>query len=433
MRKEFVQLSIPNILTNLTVPLVSLVDIALMGRMPSVDYIVAIGLATTVFNLVYFAFGFLRMGTTGLVSQAYGRNEPRNMSILFVRGMIFSMSISFLLICFQRQIIDLAIHFFNVDAITEGLIKDYFRIRIWAAPATISLFVIIGWLLGVQNSKLTLFLAIIINLSNALISYFLVWQLNLDVSGVAYGTLVSQHLGLFTGIIILRRKYQFSITKCLFLESIKGGGWKEFLGINKDIFIRTLCLLFTISFFKIQSVNYGEKIGAVNLLLLEFVMLSAYGIDGLAFSAESLSGKYFGSGNLNLLKMSIRISLKYGITLGFIIAGIFYWFGRNILELLTDKQDIIELAIIYLPWLILAPIVNALAFIWDGIYIGCTATNAMKWTLLISTLFVFLPSFFLLKQIFGNHGIWLSMTLFMISRGVFLTLMVNKTIYNRLS
>ncbi|MBL4709338.1 MAG: MATE family efflux transporter [Flavobacteriales bacterium] len=433
MRKEFIQLSVPNILTNLTVPLVSLVDVALMGRMPSVDYIIAIGLATTLFNLIYFAFGFLRMGTTGLVSQAYGRNEPEKMKDLFVQGMIVSFCISLLLICFQNQLIELGLWFFEVDEITEQLIRNYFGIRIWAAPATISLFVIIGWLLGVQDSKLTLLLAIIINLSNAIISYFLVWQLNLEIVGVAYGTVIAQYTGLITGLLILKLKYQFSIFKFYSRIRFTTKAWKEFFMVNKNIFIRTLCLLFTLSFFKIQSVNHGGIIGAVNLLLLEFVMLSAYGIDGLAFAAESLTGKYFGMKNLELLKRSIRVSVRYGLGLGFLISGLFYLFGESILKLLTDKQAIIELAVVYMPWLIIAPIINALAFIWDGVYIGCTATQAMKWTLLISTFVIFLPSFYLFKLFFGNHGIWLSMTLFMLSRGILQTLWAQRYIYGRLS
>lgn len=434
MKKEFFQLSIPNILTNLTVPLVSLVDVALMGRMPSVDYIIAIGLVTTLFNLIYFTFGFLRMGTTGLVSQAFGREDKGAMKILLVRGAIVSFGISLLLICFQNQLIDLGLCFFEVDAITEGLILSYFEIRIWAAPATIGLFVIIGWLLGAQDAKSTLLLAVVINLSNSIISYLLVWRFKLDINGVAYGTVIAQYTGLLVGLLILRLKYRgFFNDNISSSASSMREGWKEFFVVNGDIFIRTLCLLFTLSFFKVQSVSHNETTGAVNLLLLEFVMLSAYGIDGLAFAAESLTGKYFGKGNLVLLKKSVQISLKYGIILGFVIAASFYFFGWDIVNILTDKQDIIELSMVYLPWLIIAPIVNALAFIWDGVYIGCTATKPMKMTLLISTFLVFLPSFYVFKELLGNHGIWLSFTLFMLSRGLFQTLWVEKYIYGKVS
>ena len=185
------------------------------------------------------------------------------------------------------------------------------------------------------------------------------------------------------------------------------------------------------TFLKVNAAELEASLGAGNLLLLEFISLSAYGIDGLAFAAESISGKYFGMGRLDLLKRSINVAFQIGMLIGLIGSLVFLVFGKSILELLTDQQEVIQAAIPYLPWIIVAPIIHSVAFIWDGVYIGCTASKQMKWSLLISTFLIFLPSYYFFNLFLGNHGIWLAFTLFMISRGVIQTVLAKKGIYAR--
>lgn len=432
MNKEILRLAIPNILTNLSVPLVGLVDLALMGRMPSADYILAIGFGTVIFNLLYWAFGFLRMGTTGMVSQAFGKDDHSTSQQLLVKGFTVAMASGIMLILFQPFIKNLALYLIHPDAEVIQPLITYFDIRIWAAPATISIYVISGWLLGVQDAKNAMILAVCVNVFNTVLSYYLVSQLQLSIKGVAIGTLLAQYAGLFIGLFILIRKYGVLKSKWLGTKKEDNSEWKEFITVNAHIFVRTLCLIFVMSFFKTKAGNIDPVVGAANILLIEFITISAYGIDGFAFASESMCGKYFGMNKKVLFTTSVNTSFYWGIGIAIGFALLFWLFGESILQLLTDKEEIVSAALPYLPWLIIAPIINSIAFIWDGIYIGTTAVKAMRDTLLLSTGLIFMPSYFIFSEFLGNHGIWLSITLFMIARGIIQTYLAPKVIYNRI-
>ena len=435
MNREILRLAIPNIITNLTVPLVSLVDVALMGRMPSTFYIVAIGLGTLVFNFLYWAFGFLRMGTTGMVSQAFGREDKEAQLSLLQKGLSISVLAGVLIILLQWPLRELATQILQPENEVIPLLETYIDYRIWAAPATISVFVFTGWLLGMQDSRSALYLALIINGSNAILSILFVYGFGYTISGVALGTVFAQLLGFISGLIILSRKYDLppkKIVDQIWKRMNEGKSWKEFISVNRDILIRTLCLIFTLSFFKAKAANIDPILGAANILLLEFISISAYGIDGFAFAAEAISGKYFGKRDkVNLIK-SIKYSFFWGFVIAVLLAAAFYFFGYDILSLLTDKQIVVEKAMPYLLWLVVAPLVNMVAFIWDGVYIGTTSSASMRNSMLVSTVLVFLPAYYYFFGIYSNHGLWLSLTLFMIARGILLTLLFKPTILSRI-
>ncbi|MAY82733.1 MAG: MATE family efflux transporter [Flavobacteriales bacterium] len=436
MNREILRLAIPNILTNLTVPLVSLVDVALMGRMPSTFYIVAIGLGTLVFNFLYWAFGFLRMGTTGMVSQAFGREDKEAQIRLLQKGLTISLLGGILIILFQWPLRELALQILSPENEVLPLLSRYIDFRIWAAPATISVFVLTGWLLGMQDSRSALYLALVINGSNAILSVLFVYGFGYTIGGVAIGTVLAQFLGFIFGLILLARKYDLGPSKILHkLRSNlrEGKAWKEFISVNSDIMIRTLCLIFTLSFFKAKAANIDPILGAANILLLEFISISAYGIDGFAFAAEAISGKYFGKQDRVNLIRSIKLSFFWGFLIAILLAATFYLFGYEILSILTDKVNVVEKAMPYLPWLILAPLVNMLAFIWDGVYIGTTTSASMRNTMLISTFLIFLPAYFYFFDIYHNHGLWLSLTLFMLARGILLSLLFKPAVLDRIS
>lgn len=432
MNREILKLAIPNILTNLSVPLVSIVDLALMGRMPSSHYIIAIGFGTVIFNFLYWAFGFLRMGTTGMVSQAFGKQNQAETIQLLLKGLIISLIAGIVLLIFQKGIAHLSILIIDPDDIIIAPLNLYFKYRIYAAPATISIYVISGWLMGMQDSKSAMVIAIAINGINTLLSYLLVYSFNLDIAGVALGTVIAQYAGILISIIILFKKYKLNLFRLNWKSAFTSSGWKEFILVNGNIFVRTICLIFVLSFFKTQAGNVDPILGAANILLLEFVTISAFGIDGFAYAAESLSGKYFGQNNKALFFRAIKVLFKWGIGFSILISLVFHLSGKQILTILTDKNEIIDTALIYLPWLVLAPIINSIAFIWDGIYIGTTASKAMRDTLLISSFIVFLPSYYYFVNSWGNHGIWLSLSLFMLSRGLIQTFLAPRVIFNRI-
>lgn len=420
MDKQLLKLAIPNILSNLTIPLVSLVDVGLMGHLPNAEYIVSIGFGVMVFNFIYWSFGFLRMGTTGVISQAFGANDFGKITLVLKQSLFIGFIGSILLLIFQYPIFNLSASLIDSIETTEYLLKQYYNCRIWAAPATILTYVFIGWFLGMQNSKAALYVTLIINIANVLFSYLLVYQFNLEILGVALGTVISQYLGFVFCLIYFRMNY-FDLWLRIKNETWKiKSGMRDLLILNGNIFIRTFCLISILSIFKVKAGNLETDLAAANILLLEFITISAYGIDGFAFAAESISGRYFGTRNIELFQKSVKTSFKWGILSGFAFALVFFLWGENILQMLTDKQKIIDIAIDYLPWLILAPIVNAIAFIWDGIYIGATASKLMRNTMLASAL-LFLMLYQSLFNNWGNHGLWLTLLLFMLTRGVLQT------------
>ena len=434
MNREILRLAIPNILTNLTIPLVSMVDVALMGRMPSSTYIIAIGLGTLIFNFIYWAFGFLRMGTTGMVSQAYGKGDTIAQLSLLKRGVAIAIIGGLSLILLQIPLERLSLLILNADAVVEPLLSEYIFIRIWAAPATIAVYVFTGWFLGMQDSKSALILALVVNGFNAVLSFLFVYVFHMEIVGVALGTVIAQFLGFIAAFILLRRKYSISISSLLRKAKEENTvAWSEFIKVNSDILIRTLCLIFTLSFFKAKAANIDPILGAANILLMEFITISAYGIDGFAFAAESISGKYFGKADVKMLNRSVRYSFLWGVIIAIVLAVVFLLVGEEILTVLTDKKDVIQAALPYLPWLILAPMVNTFAFIWDGIYIGTTSSGSMRNTMLFSTLVIFLPAYFYFFPIYNNHGLWLALTLFMLSRGILLTVLYPKKVLARIS
>lgn len=432
MNREILKLAIPNILTNLSVPLVSLVDLGLMGRMPSSAYIVAIGLGTVVFNFLYWAFGFLRMGTTGLVSQAFGKGDQAQTVNLLSRSIIIAALIGFSLILLQNPIFELAAFLIQAEQEAFKPLEIYFSYRIYAAPATISIFVLSGWLLGMQDSKSVLLIAVLVNGLNALLSFILVKKFGLDVDGVALGTVVAQYTGLIFAIFIIFLKHRINFKSLKYHSFFDPQDWKEFFRVNFDIFIRTLCLILVMSFFKVKLTATGILLGAANILLFEFITISAYGIDGFAFAAESLCGKYFGKKDGLAFLKAVRISFYWGVGLSMLLSLAYLLFGKHLLQLLTNKEDVVLLALDYLPWLIIAPLINSFAFIWDGIYIGSTATKQMRNSMILATFFIFFPAFALFKNGLGNHGIWLAFSIFMFSRGLIQTLIAKKAIFNRL-
>jgi len=436
MHKEILRLAVPNVLTNLTIPLVSLVDVALMGRMPSTRYIVAIGLGTLVFNFIYWAFGFLRMGTTGMVSQSFGKNDQASQQILLKRGLLIAILSGLGMLLLQIPIERLSIQILNAEEAVNPLLSEYIFLRIWAAPATIAVYVFTGWFLGMQDSKSALILALVVNGTNAIMSWLLVYQFNMEIKGVALGTVIAQYAGLIAASILLLRKYRISLLQLIkdnLSSSDPDMAWKNFILVNSDILVRTLCLIFTLSFFKAKAANIDPILGAANILLMEFITISAYGIDGFAFAAESICGKYFGQKNVPMLNKSVKYSFVWGVIIAIVLALIFFLFGRNILGLLTDKTSVIDAAMPFVPWLILAPLVNTFAFIWDGIYIGTTTSSSMRNTMLISTVIVFLPAYYFFFPIYENHGLWLSLTLFMFSRGVLLSILYPKKVLARIN
>ncbi len=416
INKEILQLAIPNIISNLSIPLLSSVDTALMGRL-SEGHISAVGIGAMIFNLIYWNFGFLRMGTTGMAAQAFGQKNRTEIIQTFFRALFLAIGISFLVLLLQWPFREISYYLMNVSTEQSNLVSTYFNIRIWAAPATLASFAIMGWFFGMQNVIYPLILTIVVNIVNIIFNYLFVIVLGMEIDGVAYATVIAQYAGLFLGLFLFYFSYreyleEYTLKAMLEVEKIK-----RFFSVNGDIFIRTICLTFTFGFFYSQSTKMGDTLLAVNVILLQFINWMSYFIDGFAYAAESLVGKYVGAKNIDRLKKVIRLSFVWG-TLMAIAFSILYGFGGAYLfSIFTTQQQVIDAALPYLFWMALIPIAGYASYIWDGIYIGLTATRTMRNTMLLS-LIIFLSSYYLFQQIGTNNGLWLSFLLFLFARGL---------------
>jgi multidrug resistance protein, MATE family len=428
LNRRILRLAIPNIVTNITIPLLAMVDLGLMGHMGSEKYVGAVALGGMIFSFIFWAFGFLRMGTSGFTAQAYGQRNLAEAGNILIRSVLFAIGGGLFLILMQWPLSWAAFSLVNGSIEVETMAKDYFNIRIYAAPATLFIYALVGWFIGMQNARLPMILAISVNLLNVLLSLLFITVLGMGSNGVAWANVISQYGGLLLGLFLLSFYWPKLGKYVNFAEAINRKACVRFFHVNKDIFIRTLCLIFALSFFTTQSANTSDTILAVNTLLFQFFYFFSYFVDGFAYAAEALAGRYIGSGDRAMLKKVIRRLFTWGAAIALSFTLIYLIAGGFILRLLTNDPHIISTARPYMFWVVLVPIITFAAFIWDGIYVGATASKAMRNSMVIITTLIFLPAYYLLEPVLGNNGLWLAMMLFMGARGVFLSMMAGKAV-----
>lgn len=433
MNKQILRLAIPNIISNLSVPLLGAVDTAVVGHLDEVYYLGAIAVGSIIFDFIFWGFGFLRMGTTGLVAQAYGANNERETRIILIRVLLVACIASFLILILQYPLIKISLSMVNASPEVEVYTELYYSIRIFSAPATLALFSINGWFLGMQNSTYPMLVTIILNLLNIALNLLFVLYYGMNVDGVAWGSLIATYIGLGFAFFLYRGKYFGVKLNVSVKEILNPVELKRFFSVNGDIFIRTMCLIFSYAFFVAKSAELGDDILAANTILLQLWYISAYGVDGFAFAAESLVGKFKGSKNYIKLKESIRLTMIWGFGLGSLVTLTYFFLGDSLIALFTDQREVIEMAKIVLIWTIFAPIINSICFIWDGVYIGATSTPTMRNSMLIATILFFVPVYYLTEPYVGVHALWLSMTVFMIIRGATLTIWAPRKIFTQIT
>lgn len=422
MNKQILKLSIPNIISNITVPLLGMVDLAIMGHLDSEKYLGAISLGSMIFNFVYISFNFLRMGTSSFSSQAYGRGDKSEILHILMRAILIALISSLILIILQYPINRLAFYLIDGSMEVEKLASEYFFIRIYAAPATIGLFAITGWFIGMQDAKTPMYIAIFVNMANVLLDLLFVYKFNMQSNGVALGTLISQYLGFLLAIFLFIRKYSylfklFSINSVIDIKALK-----RFMNVNIDIFIRTVLLISVFSFFTAESAKISDNILAINTLLLQFLMMFSFIMDGFAFAAEALTGKYVGMKNKTMLTKTVKYIFVWGTLFSIIFSVVYFIFGDALLTIFTDNAKIIDGAKPFLIWVTIVPLLSFASYLWDGIYIGLTASKAMRDTMLLSVFVIFIPVYYILKSAgLGNHALWIAILLFLLARGVFQT------------
>ena len=414
INREILKLAIPSILANITVPLVGMVDIAVAGHLVaegSAALIGGIAVGTNLFDLLYWNFAFLRAGTGGLTAQAFGRGDYRRCTEMLIRGLIMALQISLVLIAIQWFFLKFAFLFIDCTPQVQTLAESYFKIRIWAAPATLGLMALKGWFIGMQDSLSSMVVDIVVNVVNIAGSIFLAmgifgWS-GLGFDGIASGTVLAQYSGLACALLLLHFRYRGmfnDITVHDLPVILKSTDRKAFAKMNTDLFVRSLCFIAIYIGYTVISAAYGDLMLASASIMMKLLMLFSYFTDGFAYAGEAMSGKYIGAGNREKLNVTMRWVFVWSVSIALLFIGIYYVAGVPMLRVLSKDEAVIEACRQFLPWLLLMPLLGVIAFTWDGIYVGATATRYIRNTMIWSVAAFFLV-WYLGKYILTSHGI----------------------------
>lgn len=413
--REILAIAFPAIITNITTPILGLVDIAITGHIGDAVYLAAISLGGTVFNMLYWLFGFLRMGSSGLTAQAFGAGDKKAESLVFYRAIWSSIIISAALIAISPFAGKSVIDFMDADDNAGVLALRYVSICIWGAPAVLLSYSLSGWFLGLQNSRIPMWMAITTNVINIIVSLVLVVFAGMKIEGVAIGTTVAQWTGTLFGL--WQAFFRYRPRRITLREFADLNGARRFFRINSDIFLRTLCLIAVTVWFTHAGASAGIDTLAANAVLLQFFMLFSYFMDGFAFSGEALCGKYYGKTDYKSLRHIISSLHRTGFMAAVVFSLTYYLGGRQFIALLTSDIIVIKTAIDYLPWVVAIPLCGYMSFLWDGIMIGLTATRRMLVSMAVSVA-VFFCIYFAFRRHMGNNALWLAFDSYLLMRGL---------------
>lgn len=422
-RRQILLIAWPIILSNLSTPLLGFVDTAVIGNLGDPALIGAIAVGSMIFSFLFWGFGFLRMGTTGLIAQAAGSEDHKEVKAALFRALLFAIVIGASLILLQLPLQQLAFGLITGSPAVESAAHAYFSIRIWAAPASLIHLVVLGYLLGQQNTTTILWLQLLLNGTNIALDFIFVVGFGWGVSGVAAATAIAESLAAAVGLVIvyrqLRKNYQrYSVSMSDIAEFTS---LKRTLVINRDIMIRTLTLIFSLAWFTNEGAQQGDVVLASNAILMQFVSFTAFFLDGFALAAESLTGNAVGRKHPHLLKQTIRHISEMGlVTAIFLSLGIMFA-GPAVIDLLTNAEDVRLSSRAYLLWVVATPIVSLWCFLLDGVFIGATCTREMR-NAMVASLAIYLGAFYVLTPFWHNHGLWLSLMIYYLARA--LTLMI---------
>lgn len=422
MNKKILQLAIPAIVSNITVPLLGLIDVAIVGHLGSASFIGAIAIGGMLFNIIYWLFGFLRMGTSGFTAQAYGKRDLDEVTRLLIRAVGVGLAIAVCILLFQYPIRRIAFFLLQTSAEVEQWATLYFRICIWAAPAVLGLYGFSGWFIGMQNARYPMIIAITQNVVNIIASLCFVFIWDMKVEGVAWGTLIAQYSGFFMALMLWQHSYGRLKRRICWEEIWNRKEMKRFFELNGDIFLRTLCLVCVTTFFTSTGARQGDVILAVNTLLMQLFTLFSYFMDGFAYAGEALTGLYIGGRNPKALRVMMKWLFAWGIGLALCFTLLYGAGGQGFLRLLTNDMAVINASMDYFYWVLAIPLAGFSAFLWDGIFIGATASRLMLYAMLVASgcFFILFYSFYALL---GNHALWLAFLAYLSLRGAMQTVL----------
>lgn len=426
--RQILRIALPAIVSNITVPLLGMIDVAIVGHMGSPAYIGAVAVGSMAFNLIYWLFGFLRMGVSGMTSQALGRRDLTEVSLLLARSLAIAFGIAMMLIVLQNPLRWLMFQFIGPTPDVAPYAASYFRIVVWGAPASLGLFSLSGWYIGMQNTRIPMTVSILQNVVNILVSLVLVYGWGMKVEGVAFGTVVAQYAGLFmAGLPLVRSKVWQHFRRSAFWQ-----GWQRLFVVNRDIFLRTVCLVAVNLYFTSVGARSGAIILSVNTVMMQLYLFYSYFMDGFAYAGEALCGKTFGARDAVAFRQTLSrlIGWTAGVTLVFTI--IYVLGGQRLVGVLTDEYAVVKTSYYYIRWAWIVPVAGGLAFIWDGVFIGMTATRGMLVSSFVATL-VFFGVCSLTHGLWGNHGLWFALVCYLATRGLVQTVWFRAVLKRQLS
>lgn len=430
MNRKVLKLAGPSILANITVPLVGMVDVAIAGRLGDAASIGAIAVATMLFDLLYWNMGFLRVGTGGLAAQAYGRRDFRDAFRVLVQALGTALTAALFIWVIQIIYLETAFLIVDTSPSTEQFARTYFNIRIWAAPATLSLFVFKGWFIGMQNTISPMVVDVTVNVTNLLASIFFALGLNMGIAGIALGTLAAQYIGLFLAVALIYIYYRKLFHYIRIRGNLKIKQMKSFFVLNGNLFIRSTSLLLVYAGFTSLSAKYGDNLLAVSTIMMKLMLLYSYFIDGFAYAGEALTGRYIGAKDPNSLKKAIKVLFVWTFIIAFVSTIAYAFADESLFRLMTNNEEVIMTARQFFPWLLVVPLFSCVAFILDGIFIGATASAAIRDTMLVSA-----GSFFAVYYVFqgnmGLHALFAAYMMHLIVRTVMMSLLIKKDVMGK--
>lgn len=415
--RDIWRIAAPMMLSNISVPLVGMVDTGVTGHLESAVYLAAVAVGSTIFGFLYTGVNFLRMGTTGIAAQRFGADDDDGLRLALGQALVVAMSIALLLILLQSPLDTLAMTLLGPGPEVRNFASVYFSVRIWSAPATLCNYALIGWFIGLQNARVPLYIVLVTNLTNIALDLLFVLVLGMKVEGVAAASVIAEFAGAATGIAfavaeLKRRGGHLPASRLTTLCE-----YTDFFSINANLFVRTIALMSAIAFLTAAGARLGGLILAANAVLLNLLHLVSFALDGLAHAAEALVGKAAGASNRPALQRSVQLTLRWSLCFAIGFSVVFALTGPLFVRVLTDIPDVVDTTLEYLPWMVVAPVVAFWAYLYDGVFVGATRAREMRNSMVVSTFVIFIPAWFLLQSL-GNHGLWLAFMIFMASRGI---------------
>ena len=415
--RDIWRIAAPMILSNVSVPLLGMVDTGVTGHLDDAVYLGAVAVGSTIFGFLFSGFNFLRMGTTGITAQRYGAGDGDGLKIALGQALIVALVIAATLILLQAPVARLSMVLIGPEPDIATYAGEYFSIRIWSAPATLANYALIGWFIGLQNARIPLFIVLAINVTNIVLDLVFVLGLGMTVDGVAAASVIAEFTGLAVGGAYAIAHLRQADGRMLVSHLVTMREYAAFFAVNANLLVRTMALMFAFAFVTAAGARLGGLVLAANAVLINMLHLMSFALDGFAHAAEALVGKAIGARDRASLQRAVALALRWSLYVSVLFSLFFLVGGKPLIRLLTDLPDVVAISDTYLPWLVGLPMVAVWSYLYDGVFVGATRAREMRDIMLIATFLVFIPAWYAFRFL-DNHGLWLALSLFLAARGI---------------